>query len=129
MDWGKWITIGLAACGPAGLIGFIMLLPQIKNLQANTTKVEAEAGLTGITGATTLSAAALAQMQAAISQVDSLTQRVSLLERREEQHRALAMRHEAWDRQVLLRLQGLGVHDMPAAPPLFAEPTTTGATT
>lgn len=130
------LTVVGAAGGPAGLIALIMVLPQIRKLQADTAKVEKDADLADIDGATKLSAAALAQMEAALSRAaraeesahraeDSsreLRERVTLLERELAIYRMLAQDHVAWDMQQILRLRDLGVEDVPPAPALLPPP-------
>lgn len=129
------VTLLAAIGGPAGLVAIIMVLPQIKKLQADTSKVERDVENADIDGASVLSAAALAQMSAAVERasraekhVDRLeeamaTMRVRLdtMEYQMREYREVAQDHVAWDVLRIQELVAMGVleTDIPPAPPLL----------
>lgn len=129
------VTILAAIGGPAGLVALIMVLPQIKKLQADTTKVERDAENADIDGASVLSTAALAQMQAAMERaslaeahtarlevaIETMRLRLDALEHESREYRDAAQFHVAWDVQRIRDLIELGVDpdEIPAAPALL----------
>lgn len=122
------ITILAAIGGPAGVVALIMVLPQIRKLQADTTAVEVTAELAGVEGAATLSNAALAQMAAAVvrataaeSKADAVALRFDDLEREFAEYKQLAAAvneaHRAWDEDKIEKLVALGVPRESIEPP------------
>lgn len=121
-------TILAAIGGPAGLVAVIMVLPQIKKLQADTSRVEADTELTDIDGASKLSAAALAQMAAAVDRAtraeekaDRLSTRLTDVENELEEYRDNAetnsAKHYTWDEAMVTHLVSLGVDRATIEPP------------
>lgn len=132
MDITLLVTILAAIGGPAGIVALIMVLPQVKKLQADTSAVEANAELSGVEGAATLSNAALAQMAAAVARAtaaegkaDALEARLEAIERSFAEYR----RHQeadvadqvAWAEERIDQIVQLGVQrtSIPA-PPVFS---------
>ena len=129
------LTLLAAIGGPAGIVALVMILPQIKKLQADTSKVERDAENADIDGASILSAAALAQMNAAVDRakraeahVDRLEtvmaemrKRLDTMEYTLYEYRQVAQDHVAWDVTRIKELVAMGVTetDIPIAPPLL----------
>jgi t-SNARE complex subunit (syntaxin) len=131
-----WVTVLAAIGGPAGIVALIMILPQIKKLQADTSRVEKESEIADIEGASVLSAAALAQMQAAMARAAAgdlhierlekghaeMRQRLDALEAQLRAYREVAQEHVAWDVlriQDLVETHGVDPRTIPLAPPLL----------
>lgn len=115
-----FITIMAAIGGPAGVVALVMVLPQIKKLQADTTAVEVNAELAGVEGAAALSNAALAQMSAALTRAGAAEFRTEGVENRmraielefaEYKHLVGAINevHRNWDSDRIEQLVKLGV--------------------
>ncbi len=129
------VTLLAAIGGPAGLVAVIMVFPQIRKLQADTAKVERDADNADIDGASVLSAAALAQMTAAVdrakraeSHVDRLEETMTIMRKRLDvvehqlrEYRQVAQDHVAWDVLRINELVALGIpaRDITPAPPLL----------
>lgn len=129
------LTLLAAIGGPAGLIALIMVLPQIRKLQADTTKVVRDAENADIDGASVLSTAALSQMTAAVERaqraeahadrletaISVMRKRLDVVEHQFNGYKQLAQDHVAWDWRRIQELVALGVPegDIDPAPPLM----------
>lgn len=138
MTLATWITLIAAIGGPAGVVALIMVLPQIKKLQADTERVERDSELADIDGAARLSSASLAQMDAAVAratraeahadrleeQITKLHLRVAEVEASLRAYHRIAQDHAGWDRARMEELvaRGLALHEIPPPPPLLPPP-------
>ena len=130
-----WLTLIAAVGGPAGVVALVMVIPQVRKLQADTSKVERDAELADIDGASRLSEAALNQMNAALARADHAEARAARAEaaigelriavegvtRSLYEYRQVAQEHVAWDFQIvtLLKQAGVAAKDIPTPPPLI----------
>jgi hypothetical protein len=132
--------------GGGGIATVLFMVPTLRSMRAATKKVEVETEGEAITGASTLSAAALAQMTAALAQAASALQRAEHAEaevrtmraenlsahddcrkrmdavvEQMEDYRRTAQDHVIWDVQRIAQLVGVGVDRdaIPDAPPLI----------
>lgn len=111
--------------GFGGLATLILVFPQIRKLRADADKVDADAEHVEIDGATILSKASLAQMQAAIdranaanAELQEVKRRMSRLELIIRQYHIIAQEHAAWDFNRIQELNAVGI-TVPPAPQLF----------
>lgn len=150
MDWsvdGSLVVSVLTVVGGGGgLVSALYAIPTLRRLAADTRKVETETDAVRVDAAGEVSAAALAQMQAALqrathAETDAAAVRVEMAEVRREsestrrdcdarlqamedamaRYRETAQDHVVWDVQRIADLTRLGVarDDIPHAPPLL----------
>jgi hypothetical protein len=141
--------------GGTGLAALFLLWPQLRKLQVDTDKVEADTEGAQVHTASVLSGVAMQQMTAALDrakhaedvvaalrvEMEQLRQaaevahtdcsdRMTVMEQEMRRYRETAQDHVAWDVQRIADLTRLGVarDDIPDAPALLPRGTTLGRT-
>lgn len=156
MDWlnpGNVVAVFAILGGGTGLAALFLLWPQLRKLQVDTEKVEADTEGAQVHTASTLTGVAMQQMTAALDRAkhaedvaesmrgemaalrreaeiahNDCSERMTLMEQEMRRYRETAQEHVVWDVQRIADLTRLGVarDDIPNAPPLLPRSTERG---